>query len=475
MGLGAIQATARYQDYRDQGVDDATAQKLALVQGAGAGLGMVVPAGLPSSWLANLTPARQLLADLATGAASNTGQGAATRYVTHQILEDAGYHDMAEQSKVLDGEAILTDMLTGGGFGALHFLNTRQELAAQARDLGQRQSTVADNARAAQDGQQIVERAPGVPVDIPSQAAHTAALEKATADLLQDKPVDVSQEARGTYARPAEHSSPMREILHDEFKKAGVLEEWSKLEDLNDLLESKYEPPSVKPAPREEMELPISETEAVPPEEGGYSVEEEALTDEQLQAFQGLRSHVPADEELPGSGEGISGRSGHTDDGGPREGAPLRVFRGSDRELLPEHFDEGALGKASGHPSSGLGVFFTNSKDDAAHYGPTVTSHHLDIRNPKIIGPGELPAFDSIEEATHFREALRAEGHDGITLDYSSVGGPVQHVAFDPEQVKRAPEPSDLALNNAKALADKVKEEAPKLFSAAADCATRTR
>lgn len=475
-GLGAIQATARYQDYRDQGVDDATAQRLALVEGGGAALGALAPVGLPVSWLANLTPARQLLTDLATGAASNVGMGGASRYATHKILEDAGYHDLAEQSKVFDGESILTDMLTGGGFGGLHWLGSRQDLAQQARDLGESQSVVADNARAAQDAQQVVERAPGVPVDAPSQAAHRAALEKATADLLADKPVDVADEAKGTFARPAENTRPMREVLHDEFKKAGVMDEWSKLEDLNDLLEAKYEPPSVKPIEREETELPISETEAVPPEEGGYSVEEEALTDEQRAAFEGLRSQLPGDEDLSAD----LGRAGETgqrpeSNGGTREGAPLRVFRGSDRELLPEHFDEGALGKASGHPSSGLGVFFTNDKDDASKYGPIVTSHHLDIRNPKVIPVEDVPSLDSREEYTAYRDQLRAQGHDGLVIDASHVGGANNYVAFGPEQVRRANEPSDLALANAKTVSDKVADDAPKLFSAAADCASRTR
>lgn len=475
-GLAAVQATARYQDYRDQGIDDSTALKLALVDGGAAGLGMAIPGGLPTSWLAKLTPARQLLTDLATGAAANTGQGAATRYVTHKILDDAGYHDLAEQSKVLDGEAMLTDMLTGGGFGALHFATNRKEIAQASRELARQDSIIADSARAAQNGQQIVERAPGVPVDVPSQAKNRASLEKATEDLLQDKPVDVAQEAQGaTFARAAEDTRPMREVLHDEFKKAGVLDEWSKLEDLNDLMESRYEPPSVKPRESQETELPISETEAVPPEEGGYSVEEEALTDEQRQTFEGLRSHIPADENVGGSGKGVPGQQGRADDGGPREGAPLRVYRGSDRELIPEHFDEGSLGKASGHPSSGLGVFFTNDKDDAAHYGPIVTSHHLDIRNPKVFPFEDLPGFDTIDEATRFRDELKAQGHDGIIMDASHLGGPVQYVAFEPSQVKRADEPSDMALANAKTMADKVKDEAPKIFSAAADCATRTR
>lgn len=80
-----------------------------------------------------------------------------------------------------------------------------------------------------------------------------------------------------------------------------------------------------------------------------------------------------------------------------------------------------------------MGVWFSTDQSDAASYGE-VSEQFLDLRNPKVFGPSELPAFDSIEQSIAFREALRAKGHDGIALDYRSVGGPVQFVAFDPEQ-----------------------------------------
>ena len=76
---------------------------------------------------------------------------------------------------------------------------------------------------------------------------------------------------------------------------------------------------------------------------------------------------------------------------------------------------------------------------------------------------------------TAYRNKLREQGYDGLVIDASHVGGANNYVAFEPGQVKRANEPSDVALSNAKTLADKVAEEAPKAFSAAAECAGRTR
>lgn len=116
------------------------------------------------------------------------------------------------------------------------------------------------------------------------------------------------------------------------------------------------------------------------------------------------------------------------------DGQPRRTYRGSRfGRLTAANFADDQLGLNSTHPSAGLGVWFSTDQSDAASYGE-VSEQFLDLRNPKVFGPSELPAFDSIEQSIAFREALRAKGHDGIALDYRSVGGPVQFVAFDPEQ-----------------------------------------
>ncbi|MFZ5565976.1 MAG: hypothetical protein ACOY95_03135 [Pseudomonadota bacterium] len=113
---------------------------------------------------------------------------------------------------------------------------------------------------------------------------------------------------------------------------------------------------------------------------------------------------------------------------------PLTVYRGAAESLKPEHFGLNALGKASGNPSSGLGVWFTTGQDEAGRYG-NVEPMQLDIRNPKILRFDELPGFDSVEEAHAWREQLRQQGHDGLFLHGKGLGKKEAHIViFDSAQ-----------------------------------------
>lgn len=113
---------------------------------------------------------------------------------------------------------------------------------------------------------------------------------------------------------------------------------------------------------------------------------------------------------------------------------PLTVYRGASDALRPEHFALNSLGKASGNPSSGLGVWFTDSRGEADRYGK-VESMQLDMRNPKVIRADDLPGFDSVEDAHAWREKLRAQGYDGIVITARHLGKPDLHfVAFDAQQ-----------------------------------------
>lgn len=122
------------------------------------------------------------------------------------------------------------------------------------------------------------------------------------------------------------------------------------------------------------------------------------------------------------------------------DGKPRTVYRGGRTgRVTAANFDPSAFGKATGYPLAGLGVFFTTWSSDAQKYanevGGRVGEFKLDIRNPRVIRADQLPEPSTVEEAVAFREALRAKGYDGIAIDYREVGGPVQLVAFDPEQV----------------------------------------
>ncbi len=99
---------------QDQGVDETTANKMALTQGAFSAAGVSLPFGL----------GKTLLTKLATGAITNTGFGMADRATSATILRDAGYDKMADQYQVLDHQALVTDAIMGTFFGGMAHLHS---------------------------------------------------------------------------------------------------------------------------------------------------------------------------------------------------------------------------------------------------------------------------------------------------------------------------------------------------------------
>ena len=182
------------------------------------------------------------------------------------------------------------------------------------------------------------------------------------------------------------------------------------------------------------------QTEAEPV--AGYTVTEEPFNEVNTQAFESARRDIRPDEDVYRTVAGSRPSQQWLEaTRGTREGhEPRRFYRGSRSPLAAEKFGREQLGKATGHPTSGLGVFFSNTRDDAARYGSHVEDVHLDLRNPKIVAAEDLPPFDSLDDGYAWREQLRTQGHDGIIIDASHLGGPVWPVAFAPEQVIRARE-----------------------------------
>ncbi|MDB6107831.1 MAG: hypothetical protein JWO52_7830 [Gammaproteobacteria bacterium] len=255
--FGYLQGMGHYQDLRDQGVDYATAQKSATLAGILAAGSFAVPGGLPARWLEEMAPATQAITQLTAGAAINTASGMVSRYGTGKILADAGYHELAEQYRVLDGQSMVADILSGAFFGGVHFFHGRaQELADTATRLaqsGELDPSVRDGAKVAQNARAAaVDRAPGIPIDGASAGAHKAALEKALSDVLSDRPVDVSHELDDSnefLPRPEdpEMTQGTRDLIHQEFIGAGVMGEASKADSMEHHLEKLYRGESVPP------------------------------------------------------------------------------------------------------------------------------------------------------------------------------------------------------------------------------------
>lgn len=219
--LGATDGYAHYSDLKDQGVDDATAEKSGLLTAITSGGSALLPMGMPAKWLKGLSTVGALGAQAGAGAVINTSFGAASRYASAKILDDAGYPEMAEQQKPWDETNLLTDAITGLFFGAHAGWHGLKNLKAADID-----PSIRDAAKVVQDRQAVNERAPGVPVDMKSAATHRELLDSALGDLMTGKPVDSAHiDSEGaTFARPEVDETQAHDIMREEFVKSGVLD-----------------------------------------------------------------------------------------------------------------------------------------------------------------------------------------------------------------------------------------------------------
>lgn len=228
---GASEGTSRYRELKEQGVGTDAAAAEGAVTAVASGAGVAMPGGFGSS----------LATRLMTGAVANTAFGMVNRYADHKILEAAGYPEMAEQQKALDGTQILVDMALGATFGGLAHLHANAEAEHVAANL-KGNPDAQDAALAMNLGLADRKTAPGVPVDPASANAHQAAMEKATADMLRGKPVDVSDTGvdRATFAeRPSLQDPEVAKALVSSLKESGILDEEQNLKDLEDVLAGK--------------------------------------------------------------------------------------------------------------------------------------------------------------------------------------------------------------------------------------------
>lgn len=255
--LGAAEGYGRYQDLRDQGVDEKTATNSGLLEAVTSGGSAILPMGMPARWLKGLSTAGTLLTQAGAGAAINTSFGMASRYAGAKILQDAGYPEQAEQQKPLDEENMLADALSGLFFGAHAGWHGLKDI-----NLAHVDPAIRDAAKVVQDRQEIADRAPGVPVDMKSAAVHRASLESSLDSLMNGKAVDLAHlDSEGaTFARPEIDESQAADVIREEFEKSGVLESageydrWVSGE------------PEAKPAPEAEPK-PAPDFQAATPEE----------------------------------------------------------------------------------------------------------------------------------------------------------------------------------------------------------------
>jgi hypothetical protein len=179
----------------EQGLDVSTAMQKGAIEGGGAALGVALPIAMPYM-VGSRIPG--LLQQIGYGVGTNVPLGIASRALTHKVLEDAGYRDMAEQYKALDESGLMTDVVLGTAFGALG-----HAITAKGAKLPVIRPADIDAALAKRNAYHLeVDTAPGLARNGETRDAHVDAVLKATEDLMEGRPVDVAAQLKSADFQP---------------------------------------------------------------------------------------------------------------------------------------------------------------------------------------------------------------------------------------------------------------------------------
>lgn len=205
---GVLKGTAKATELVEKGVDADTALKAGAVEGVTLGVGVHLPMSIGLRSFGNAF----------YGAAASVIPNMAGRGGVHTILAENGFHELAEQYQWLDRQQIAIDAILGVGLG---FLGTRLDTRRLRETL--RASDI-DAALAAHNAKHAeLDTAPGIPTTPAAREAHVSALSKAMDDLIEGRPVDISQTrvTEATFlprARRAEVAEEVKPLLksHDD-------------------------------------------------------------------------------------------------------------------------------------------------------------------------------------------------------------------------------------------------------------------
>lgn len=179
----------RAKDLQAQGVDPVTAAESGGITGAS----LLASGGLSS--FGTSTVSRVL-----SGAGLNVAFGAGARGLDSAVLRSHGYEAQAAQQEWNDASSMVADAVIGGAF----------HLLPHARETPRPSADEVDAALAAKNGQNVVDAAPGVPVDPAAAGAHVDAMDLAHDQLTDGQHVDVGPVVRDSsfVPRPAEEGTP---------------------------------------------------------------------------------------------------------------------------------------------------------------------------------------------------------------------------------------------------------------------------
>ena len=187
---GVLQGYRGFRGGMADGLDPGTAFGKGTIDGVTAWAGLKLPM--------TVAPQLGLTGLVATGAVGNVGMGMASRGATGQLLESRGYPEMAKQYEILDQTAITTDLLLGGGFGAIaHYGPIGWTKYQEYKSDKKYKALLTDIDTALNLNNQLhveLDTAPGIPTDPAARAAHVEAIDSAIKSLLKGEDVNVGNE-----------------------------------------------------------------------------------------------------------------------------------------------------------------------------------------------------------------------------------------------------------------------------------------
>jgi hypothetical protein len=171
--LGSAEGYSGYKEAKAQGVDETTAREQGGLEGAFAAGSAFLP----------MKFGKTLAQSLIGGSLANVTLGAAQRGLTSEVLESNGYHEMAGQYRIADGEAVASDLILGAAFGAFGHATSRKVNPADVD---------AASAVAAED--HFNRSAPGVPTDPQTATLHADTMADAMRSLANGDMPDIPAE-----------------------------------------------------------------------------------------------------------------------------------------------------------------------------------------------------------------------------------------------------------------------------------------
>lgn len=177
-GASLLASTEGYQTFRDmtaEGVDAGTAATAGVVTGVTSGLGALLPASFG---------AKSLVGMMVSGAAINTGFGAAQRGSVSAVLDANGYGEMANRYRMLDGEAMAADLILGAAFGGVaRYTDGAQTLKPTKQEI----LDAMEIRRQAQNARGTF----GLPINPEAAALDAQLSDRALAAVLSGRPLEI--------------------------------------------------------------------------------------------------------------------------------------------------------------------------------------------------------------------------------------------------------------------------------------------